>query len=249
MVAYLEKSDANTEFHQKVDFISSCSITYALTTSVPMKLKADEAVNQEEGDIVERVITTDAILEAVQDSDNITETQTTVMPNVNIPQGIDTGGRPRRQETMGEGHTSGSGEERLEENIELTDTVPTPYDSPLTGVKKLESQLKHKRSKAVIHSSDEEGPSVHIEDSPKHERTIEEMDKDKNINLRSLAKDKEKEIMQETELSKKLKNKEMIHLSLDAKLAQKLYVEELAKEEARQEHEIYNLEKALELQR
>nr|GFD23291.1 hypothetical protein [Tanacetum cinerariifolium] len=49
--------------------------------------------------------------------------------------------------------------------------------------KKLESQLKHKRSKAVIHSSDEEGPSVHIKDSPKHEKTIEEMDKDENINL------------------------------------------------------------------
>nr|GEZ54193.1 hypothetical protein [Tanacetum cinerariifolium] len=33
MVAYLEKSDDNTEFHQIVDFLSSCSITYALTVS------------------------------------------------------------------------------------------------------------------------------------------------------------------------------------------------------------------------
>nr|GEU63024.1 ribonuclease H-like domain-containing protein [Tanacetum cinerariifolium] len=32
-----------------------------------------------------------------------------------------------------EGHTSGSGEDRLEENIELTDTIPTPHDSPLSG--------------------------------------------------------------------------------------------------------------------
>nr|GEW43280.1 hypothetical protein [Tanacetum cinerariifolium] len=31
MVAYLEKSDDNTEFHQIVDFLSSCSINYALT--------------------------------------------------------------------------------------------------------------------------------------------------------------------------------------------------------------------------
>nr|GEY58332.1 hypothetical protein [Tanacetum cinerariifolium] len=133
-----------------------------------------------------------------------------------------------------EGHTSGSGEGRLEKNIELTDTVPTPYDLPLIGgytpgsnegritlaelmetctilsnrvtqlktelsttkavynkafitltniVKKLESQLKQKRSKAVIHSSNEEGPSVQIEDSPKQGRIIEEMDKDENINL------------------------------------------------------------------
>nr|GEY17687.1 hypothetical protein [Tanacetum cinerariifolium] len=55
--------------------------------------------------------------------------------------------------------------------------------------------------------------------------------------------------MQETELPKKLKKKEMIQLSLDEELAQKLYAEELAKEEARQEQERYSLEKALELQR
>nr|GFC38535.1 hypothetical protein [Tanacetum cinerariifolium] len=75
------------------------------------------------------------------------------MPNVDIPQGIDTCGRPRRQETMGgtspqtrservlgqpneppltKGHTSGSGKDRLEENIKLIDTVPTPYDLPFT---------------------------------------------------------------------------------------------------------------------
>nr|GEW39126.1 hypothetical protein [Tanacetum cinerariifolium] len=54
----------------------------------------------EEGDRVERAITTDASLEAAQDSDNITKTQTTSMPNVDIPQGIDTGGRPKHQETM-----------------------------------------------------------------------------------------------------------------------------------------------------
>nr|GEW74506.1 hypothetical protein [Tanacetum cinerariifolium] len=239
----------------------------------------DEAVNQEEGNIVERAITTNASLKAAQNSDNIIKTQTMAMPTIDIPQGIDTGGSPRRQETKGgtsaqtrskrvleqpneppltEGHTSRSREGRLKENIELTDTVPTPHDSPLTGgytpgsdegritlaelmetyatsVKKLESQLKQKRSRVVIHSLDNEGPSVHIEDSPKHGRIIEEIDKDENINL--------------TELLKKLKKKEMIQLSLDEELAQKLYAKELAKEEARQEQERYNLEKSLELQR
>nr|GEV50150.1 copia protein [Tanacetum cinerariifolium] len=177
------------------------------------------------------------------------------------------GGRPRRQKTMGgtsaqtrskrvleqpneppltEGHTSKSGKGRLEQNIELTDTVPTPHDSPLPG--------------------DEEGLSVHIEDSSKQWRIIKEMDKDENINLvskqgevqettehsrdddetltetmlnikRSSAKDKGKRIMQETELPKKLKKNEMIQLSLDEELAQKMYAKELAKEEARQEKE------------
>nr|GEV16118.1 putative ribonuclease H-like domain-containing protein [Tanacetum cinerariifolium] len=187
--------------------------------------RAYEAVIQEEGDRLEKAITTDASLEATHDNDNITKTQTTAMPNVDITHGIDTGGIPRCQETMGgtsaqtwservleqpneppltEGHTSGSREDKLDENIKLTDIVPTPFDSPLTGgytsgcdkvvynkdfitltniVKKLESQLKQKRSKAVIHSSDEEGPSVQIEDSPKQGRVIEEMDKYENINL------------------------------------------------------------------
>nr|GEX72307.1 hypothetical protein [Tanacetum cinerariifolium] len=315
MVAYLEKSDDNTEFHQIVEFFSSCSITYALTQihaivdgravviseslvrsdilfddedgitcltndeifenlalmgyeplSTKLTFQKDEAVNREEGDIVERAITTDTSLEAVEESDNITKTQTMAMPNPNEP-------------PFTEGHTSGSGEGRLEETIKLTDTVPTPYDSPLTGgytpgsdegritlaelmktcttlsnrvtqleiellttkalynkafitltnrEKKLESQLKQKRRRAVIHSSDEEGPSVHIEYSPKQGRIIEEMDKDENINLvseqgevpeiavhlrddddetlaetllnikRSSAKDKGKGIMQET---------------------------------------------------
>nr|GEX94020.1 hypothetical protein [Tanacetum cinerariifolium] len=249
-------------------------------TSVPLNLRADEAVNQEEGDI-----------------------------------GIDTGGRPRRQETIGgtsaqtrservleqpneppipKVHTSRSGEGRLKENIELTDTVPTPHDSPFTGgyipgsdegritlaelmktytilsnrVTQLETELstiKAVYNKAFITLTN-------------RERIIEEKDKDENINLvseqgevqetaehsrdddetlaetllnikRSSTKDKGKGIMQETELPKKLKKKEMIQLHLDEELAQKLYAEELAKEEANQEQERYNLEKALELQR
>ncbi|GKD62379.1 hypothetical protein Tco_1299888, partial [Tanacetum coccineum] len=124
-------------------------------TSVPQDLKADEAVHKEGGDSVERVITTAASLDAAQDSDNIIRTQTTVMPNVDILQGMDTGGTPRRQDTMrgapaqtrskrvlekpielplSEGHASGRGEGRMEYQFELTANVPiTPYDSPLLG--------------------------------------------------------------------------------------------------------------------
>ncbi|GKF93173.1 hypothetical protein Tco_0279892, partial [Tanacetum coccineum] len=70
-------------------------------TSVPQDLRADGAVYKERGDSVERAITTAASLDATQDSDNIIRTQTTAMPNVDIPQGMDTGGSPRRQKTMG----------------------------------------------------------------------------------------------------------------------------------------------------
>nr|GEY32278.1 hypothetical protein [Tanacetum cinerariifolium] len=110
---------------------------------------------------------------------------------------------------------------------------------------KLETQLKQKRSRVVIHSSNEEEPSVDIEDSPKQGRMIEKLDKDNDVNLvsdqrevqeiaetskddddatlvetllnirRSSAKDKGKGVMQETELPKKLKKKEKIQLSLN----------------------------------
>ncbi|GKD87503.1 hypothetical protein Tco_1358657, partial [Tanacetum coccineum] len=107
------------------------------------------------GDSVERAITTDASLVAAQDSENIIRTQTTAMSNVDIPQGMDTGSSPRRQETirgalaqtrfervlekpneppLPEGHTSRSREGSMEHTFELMDTVPPkPHDSPFRG--------------------------------------------------------------------------------------------------------------------
>ncbi|GKD77571.1 hypothetical protein Tco_1340192, partial [Tanacetum coccineum] len=84
------------------------------------------------------------------------------MPNVDIPQGMDTGGSPRRQETMGgapaqtrskrvlkqpnepplpEGHTFGSGDGRMAHTFELMDILPPiPHDSPLPGEKEKDAQ-------------------------------------------------------------------------------------------------------------
>ncbi|GJZ92634.1 ribonuclease H-like domain-containing protein [Tanacetum coccineum] len=70
-------------------------------TSVPLDHGADEVIHKERGDSVERAITTDASLDAAHDSDNIFKTQSTAMLNVDIPLGIDTGGSPRHQETIG----------------------------------------------------------------------------------------------------------------------------------------------------
>nr|GEX97471.1 hypothetical protein [Tanacetum cinerariifolium] len=192
MVAYLEKSDDNTEFHQIMDFLSSCSINYALTVSPTIyasyieqfwntassktinsvkqihdiadgkavvisesSVRSDLLFDDEDGggDSVERAITTDASLEAAQDSDNIHKTQNTAMPNVDIPQGMDTGGSPRRQETMGGTPAQTRSERVLEQSNE----------PPL--------------------SEDEEEPSLDIEDSPKQGRMIEEINKDENVNF------------------------------------------------------------------
>ncbi|GJX10771.1 putative ribonuclease H-like domain-containing protein [Tanacetum coccineum] len=101
----------------------------------PPVVVGDEAINEEMLDSVERDITTDASLDAAQDSDNITKTQSTATLNEPHPQGEGSGSGPWRQETMGgapaqtrserlleqpiepplsEGHTSGSGEGRME---------------------------------------------------------------------------------------------------------------------------------------
>nr|GFB03895.1 hypothetical protein [Tanacetum cinerariifolium] len=152
------------------------------------------------------------------------------------------------------GYTPGSDEGRLklEELIDLCTTLSNKVSTlenellstkavyhkaliTLTKrVKKLETQLKQKRSKAIIHSSDKKEPSVDIEDSPKQGRMIKELEKDEDVNLvsdqrevqetaeplkdddatlaetllnikRSTTKDKGKGIMQETELPKKNK--------------------------------------------
>nr|GEX36759.1 hypothetical protein [Tanacetum cinerariifolium] len=197
---------------------------------------------------------------------------------------------------LSEGHTSGSGEGKMEHTFELMVTVPpTPYDSPLTRgytpgsdggrlkllelintcttlsnrvttlenelsstkvvyhkafitltkrVKKLETQLKQKRSRAVSHSSDDKESGLDSGDPPKLERMIGEINRDKNINLVN-------EQVEVHEIFDPLKDDD------DATLAETLLNikrstakdKGKAKETARQEQERYNLEKALELQK
>nr|GEV05904.1 hypothetical protein [Tanacetum cinerariifolium] len=96
-------------------------VTELPQTSMPLDIGVDEVVHQEEGDSVERANTTNASLFTAQDSDNIAKTQSTAMY-------ID----PISQE-IGLGYTVRSGEDRMEQETDLTDFVPpTPHDSPLS---------------------------------------------------------------------------------------------------------------------
>ncbi|GJS12179.1 retrovirus-related pol polyprotein from transposon TNT 1-94 [Tanacetum coccineum] len=63
---------------------------------------ADEAVNEEIDDILERAATTATSLDAEQDRGNINKTQSKATPNKASSQGTTSGGGPRRQETMGD---------------------------------------------------------------------------------------------------------------------------------------------------
>ncbi|GJV88667.1 hypothetical protein Tco_1532605 [Tanacetum coccineum] len=95
-----------------------------LQSSKPTTLVADEAVHEERGYSVERAATTASGLVAEQDSGNINRTQSTAMPNVHLPEGIGSGGRPRRQETMGDRPAQTRSESLSKQS----------YDSPLGGV-------------------------------------------------------------------------------------------------------------------
>nr|GEV00570.1 retrovirus-related Pol polyprotein from transposon TNT 1-94 [Tanacetum cinerariifolium] len=158
--------------------------------STKLTFQKDEAVNHEEGDRVERAITTDASLEATHNSDNITKTQTTTMPNIDIPRRIVQVADP-------------SAKKPWETELSTTKVVYNKaFITLINIIKKLESQKKQKRSRAVIHSSDEEGPSVHVEDSPKQGRIIEEMGKDENINLERYNLEKALELQRQLDQRK-----------------------------------------------
>ncbi|GJX70318.1 hypothetical protein Tco_0307489, partial [Tanacetum coccineum] len=82
-----------------------------------------ETVYKEWKDRMERIVTTASSLEAEHDSGNINRTQSMATLNEPHPEGEGS-----------EGHTSGSGEGRMEHQFELTANVPiTPHDSPLSG--------------------------------------------------------------------------------------------------------------------
>ncbi|GKF88127.1 hypothetical protein Tco_0259004, partial [Tanacetum coccineum] len=63
---------------------------------------ADEAVNEEMDDSLERVAITPISLDAEQDKGNINKTQSKATPNEPSSPGTCSGGGPRRQETIGD---------------------------------------------------------------------------------------------------------------------------------------------------
>ncbi|GKB46114.1 hypothetical protein Tco_0896867, partial [Tanacetum coccineum] len=166
-------------------------------TSEPIPNVADEAVYEEWDDRVERAITTAASLDAEQASGNINRTQSTVMPNVPLPQGIGVGGSPRCQESVGVPllrleltvlcTTLSKKVESLEGDLkQIKKVYGAAYTKLIKKVKKLKKTVKsnqaRRRAKIVV-SDDEED----LEDSSKQERKIEEIDQDVGVTLVTLT--------------------------------------------------------------
>ncbi|GKB40045.1 hypothetical protein Tco_0884987 [Tanacetum coccineum] len=136
MVACLEKTEENPGFHPIVDFLSSCSINYALTAVVisESSVRSDLLFNDEDGIAC---LTNNEIFE------NLTlmkgGIKVSQAPRKNLGCALAQTRLRRRLEKPNEpplleGHTSGSGEGSMKHTFELMNTVlPTPYDSPLIG--------------------------------------------------------------------------------------------------------------------
>nr|GEU76327.1 hypothetical protein [Tanacetum cinerariifolium] len=167
-------------------------------TSVPLNLLADEAVHKE-GTRSERVL-------EHPNEPPLSEGHTSRSREGNMEHNVvlmDTVSPTPHDSPLTGGYTPGSDEGRLkldalfdicttlsngvttlENDLSSTKAVYHKAFITLTKrVKKLETRLKQKRSKAVIHSSDEKEPIVDIKDSPTQGRMIEELDKDENVNL------------------------------------------------------------------
>ncbi|GJW24592.1 hypothetical protein Tco_0038403 [Tanacetum coccineum] len=169
--------------------------------SGPTTNVADEAVNEEMDDSLERAATTATSLDAEQDRGNINKTQSKATPNEPSSPGTSSGGGPRRQETMGDtiAQTRSENVSKLSNDpllarvhgLETTKTTQANEIASLKNrVKKLERRKKSRTqglkrlykvgSSRRVESSEEEG--LGEEDASKHGR-ISDIDDDAEITL------------------------------------------------------------------
>ncbi|GJR02841.1 putative ribonuclease H-like domain-containing protein [Tanacetum coccineum] len=139
-------AEENAEFHQIVDFLSTCSINYALTVSPTIYASYIEQFwNTTTSKIVNSVKQIHVIVDGK--AVVISESSVEVIFSLMMRMGMDTGGNPRHQDTTLRGidaqtrpetaskmsrdpplsklnQTSGSGEGSMEHTFDLMDTVP-----------------------------------------------------------------------------------------------------------------------------
>nr|GEX31823.1 hypothetical protein [Tanacetum cinerariifolium] len=228
MVAFLKKPTGS-----EVDGKEFTNAEASVRRHLQFEDADDEAVYEEWDDSVERATTTAASFNAAQDSSNILKTQSVVMPNVPLPQGID--------KVLA-----------LKTDLRQTKKVyGTAYTKLIMKVNKLEKTVKsnqaRRRTKIVV--SDDEEDS---EDSSKQGRMIEEIDQDTRITLvtpikvntytrrRRAVSTGSEGVSTAIKIFSTAKESvstagESMPMSLDEELAQKLYEEEQARFNAEKE--------------
>nr|GEY65462.1 hypothetical protein [Tanacetum cinerariifolium] len=170
--------------------------------SGPTENVADEAIHKELGNKLVRVATTASSLEAEQDSDNITKTQSKATPNESSSQRTNSGGGPRCQETMGDitpktrfesvskhsndsllvrGNTLNSDENRLK--LDELMALCTNLQNKVLDLEKIKTSQRNeinslKGSRSLKREIESLG-----EDASKQERRIDAIDVDDEITL------------------------------------------------------------------
>ncbi|GJV27614.1 putative ribonuclease H-like domain-containing protein [Tanacetum coccineum] len=194
-----------------------------IPTSVPIPNVAYEAVFKERDDRVVRASTTVASLDAVQDSGNITKTQSTVMSNDPLSQEISLGDRPRCQEAMG-GSIAQTRFEALqdwylEEKSAVGPSKSTTgdiFDDKMTTIADILMAIRSARPRTtsvVIRD---------VEEEPRRATPVPTVQ----------SQDKGKGMMVEPEPT--LKNPRKPQIQMDEELAQRLFEEEQAQFEREQ---------------
>ncbi|GJS47752.1 hypothetical protein Tco_0597873 [Tanacetum coccineum] len=102
--------------------------------NVPPKKVGDEAIYTREDDKVVRAATTATSLEAEQESGSRPRCQDTTLGDADAHTRFETASKQSRDLPLSKVNTSGSGEDSMEHQDDLTDFVPpTPHDSSLSG--------------------------------------------------------------------------------------------------------------------
>ncbi|GKC77940.1 hypothetical protein Tco_1128714 [Tanacetum coccineum] len=152
--------------------------------SGPIDNVADEAVNEEMDDSLERAATTTTSLDAEHDRGNINKTQSKVTHNEPSSIGTSSGGGPRRQETIRDTIAQTGFE-----NVSKTSNdslLAGEITSLKTRVKKLEKKgwsRTHKVGRSARVISFDEASLGDQEDASKQGRKINDIDKDAEIIL------------------------------------------------------------------
>ncbi|GJZ93868.1 hypothetical protein Tco_0666071 [Tanacetum coccineum] len=121
-------------------------------SGVPSDYVADEAVNEEMDDSLDRAATTATSLDVEKDRGNIDKTQSKATPNEPSSPGTSSGGGPRRQETMGDTIAQTRSENELMElctNLQQRvldlETIKTTQANEITSLKRRVKKLEQKK--------------------------------------------------------------------------------------------------------
>ncbi|GJS63906.1 hypothetical protein Tco_0678470 [Tanacetum coccineum] len=179
-------------------------------SSVPSNNVADEAVNEEIDDSLERAATTATGLDAEQDRGNINKTQSKATPNEPSSTGTSSGGGPRRQETIGDtiAQSRSKNVSKLSNDPLLArETTNTTQAKEIASLKRRVKKLEKKRSRTHmlkriyrvgslrrVESSKDEG--LGEEDASKQGRKINDIDADAGVTLVSTHFDKDTDMFE-----------------------------------------------------